>query len=92
MQDIRCTDDLLVENGDFMVGEASEDIIERLAYANVGEFKMAPQSGFGLVNMINAPGGTDALMVPIMEDLKRNGVDYKKIEIDSNGINITLNE
>ena len=41
--------------------------------------------------MINAPGGTDALMVPIMEDLKRNGVDYKKIEID-NGINITLNE
>lgn len=92
MQDIRCTDDLLVENGDFMVGEASEDIIERLAYANVGEFKMAPQSGFGLANMINAPGGTDSLMVPIMEDLKRNGVDYKKIEIDSNGINITLNE
>ena len=36
MQDIRCTDDLLVENGDFMVGEASEDIIERLAYASVG--------------------------------------------------------
>lgn len=91
MQDIRCTDDLLVENGDLVVGEASEDIIERLAYANVGEFKMAPKSGFGLTKMINAPGGTDALMVPIMEDLKRNGVDYKKIEID-NGINITLNE
>lgn len=92
MQDIRCTDDLLVENGDLVVGEASEDIIERLAYANKGEFKMSPQSGFGLSRMRNAPGGNDSLMTPIMEDLKRNGVDYKKIEIDSNGINITLNE
>lgn len=92
MQDIRCTDDLLVENGDFVIGEASEDIIERLAYANVGELKMAPQSGFGLSRMRNAPGSSDSLMAPIMEDLKRNGVDYKKIEIDSNGINITLNE
>lgn len=92
MQDIRCGADLVVENGDFLTGEASEDIIERLAYAGVGEFKMAPLSGFGLSRMIGAPEGSDGLMTSIMEDLKRNGVNYKKIDINGNGINITLNE
>ena len=92
MIDIRCIDDLLVENGDLMIGEASGDLVERLAYANVGEFKMSPMSGFGLVNMINAPGKLQEIVPSIIEDMKRNGVNYNKIEIDSNGINIRLNE
>lgn len=92
MIDIRCIDDLLIENGDLMIGEASGDLVERLAYASVGEFKMSPQSGFGLAYMINAPGNLQEVVPTIIEDMKRNGVDYKKIEIDSNGINITLNE
>jgi len=47
--------DLLIVNGDFAVGEATEQLIENLLLAHQGEYKEYPLAGVGIRLFGNGP-------------------------------------
>lgn len=85
--------DLVTENGDFKIGDARLDIVERIAIANKGEFKMSPQSGCALINVLggNTTSG-NAFKVALIEDLARNGIEYDSIDMTEEGFEIKLKD
>ena len=85
--------DLAVENGDFKIGDGRLDLVERIAAANKGEFKMSPQSGCGLITVLggNTTSG-NAFKVALIEDLERNHVEYDSIEMTEEGFEIKLKD
>lgn len=85
--------DLAVENGDFRIGDGRLDLVERIAVANKGEFKMSPQSGCGLITVLggNTSSG-NAFKVALIEDLQRNGIEYDSLEMTEEGFQIKLKD
>lgn len=85
--------DLAVENGDFKIGDGRLDLVERIATANKGEFKMSPQSGCGLITVLggNTSSG-NAFKVALIEDLQRNGIEYDSLEMTEEGFEIKLKD
>jgi len=85
--------DLVVKNGHLAIGDCRLDIVERIAVANKGEFKMSPQSGCALVNVLggNTTSG-NAFKVALIEDLARNGIEYDSIEMTDEGFEIKLKD
>lgn len=85
--------DLAAENGDFKIGDARLDLVERIAIANKGEFKMSPQSGCAMVKVLggNTTSG-NAFKVALIEDLARNGIEYDSIEMTEEGFEIKLKD
>jgi hypothetical protein len=77
--------DLLIVNGDFVVGESDQQHIEDIFITNQGEYKEWPLLGFGAINYIKSRV-TDA---EFKRDLKIQLAydDYIAANIDtSNGI------
>lgn len=47
--------DLLIRNGDFVCGEASEDNVALLLVTHPGEVRNSPLTGFGLASHLRRP-------------------------------------
>jgi len=47
--------DLKIANGDFVVGNSSEQNVEQVLLANKGEWKQWPLIGVGITKLLNAP-------------------------------------
>ena len=78
------TGDLLIENGDFVVGDSNQQHVESILLSQKGEFKEFPLVGFGIVNYIKS----DTPEVKFKRDLKiqleYDGFNNAKIDL-SNG-------
>lgn len=86
-------EDLAVENGDFKLGDVRLDIVERIARANIGEFKMSPMSGCGLVKVLGGnTTSANGFKVAMIEDLGRNGIEFSSLEVSDKGFEIKLKE
>lgn len=85
--------DLVVKNGHLVIGDCRLDIVERLAIANRGEFKTSPKSGCGLVNVLGGnTSSVNAFKVNLIEDLKRNNIEYDSIALGEDGFKIKLKD
>lgn len=83
-------DEMMVSDGDVVVGDAEVQVCDLLASSAGGEWKNSPLSGWNMQMYMGAPQSELALLKPrIMEDLKRNNISGKVV-IDNGLVNIKL--
>ncbi|MDR1848120.1 MAG: hypothetical protein LBR17_08430 [Bacteroidales bacterium] len=83
--------DLLIENGEIATGDCTADMVERIVVASKGEIKTAPLSGCGIYSIVGGPANAyNSFKVRLIEDLKRNNISYKSINVDINGVKVEL--
>ena len=74
-------DDLLIENGDFVIGESTIQHQKLLLYCNKGEFKENPTRCVGLVRFLE-DNNAQALAREIDVEFSRDGMRVSKIAIN----------
>ena len=77
--------DLVVSQGDFMIGDTEESDIELLLYCSPGQNKLYPESGIGLFKYLNSI--YDYTIEPkIKKLLESNGI-YRDVIVQKNNTN-----
>ena len=67
--------DLLIENGDFVIGVSDQQQQKHILIANKGEYKAHPEVGVGIIDMIN----NEAYGEVLIETKKQLNYDGMKI-------------
>lgn len=81
--------DLLVENGDFVRGDITIDIVSDIVNYMPGDNKASPYFGAGFRTAIG--GKPDIFAVSkIKKQLKQNGIAVKNISVKNDNLNIEL--
>ena len=81
--------DLMVENGDFVKGDITIDIVADIINYMPNDNKAAPIFGVGFRNAIG--GKADVFVLSrIKKQLKQNKIAVKKITIVDNNVNVEL--
>jgi len=78
--------DLLVQNGDFVIGESERQEIKMILQAVKNDYKQFPEIGVNLVEELNSSGSARALTQKIKLNLKMDGKDDVKFKIDKGEI------
>jgi hypothetical protein len=80
--------DLLIVNGDFVIGESEEQHMEDIILAAPGEFRQYPTLGVGISRYLKGPDpNLDRLKAAIIENLKLDG--YTNISVALNPDDLT---
>lgn len=74
-------DDLVVKNGDIVIGESTEQHIKAVLIANKGEFRDVPFFGVGLNNYLKADGQQVVLKREIEKMMTLDGMQVNKIQV-----------
>jgi hypothetical protein len=93
MQDILLADnlDLLIEGGDFVVGEADEQNVQLILYAATGDFRENPEIGVDIEAHIKAPR-LEALKASIIENLQNDRYFIESLQINEDlSLNLKVN-
>lgn len=79
MKDILLDDDgdLLIENGDFVIGESDTEHIKSILMANKGDFKEFPELGVGMEELLN-----DDAITQFLIDAKKN-LEYDGLQVNN---------
>lgn len=85
--------DLLISNGDFVVGISDEMHIEDTIKSDVGYWKENPQDGVGIDKYIKSTGQEQVLARSIKLQLENDGytVNNPIVEVDNEKVTITPN-
>lgn len=81
--------DLVIVNGDFVIGDSDTQEIEQLLISKKGEFKEFPLVGADIERLIKSRSGQTAAIKEIKKQLIADGFDESNIEIDK--IDLTIN-
>ena len=76
--------DLLIEHGDFVVGESTHQHQKDLLIAYPGDYRFAPLDGLGIFDYINDDDLTD-LGREIQRVLRSDSMTISRLEIFENG-------
>lgn len=71
--------DLVIENGDFKVGESEVLEVERIICSNKGEWKQFPLLGFGITSWLNGAYQKNVFRRDLDVQLKSDG--FRKVEV-----------
>ena len=82
--------DLLIKNGDFVVGESTRQHQNLLLIADKGEFKQYPTVGVGILRYLEDYNG-DNLAREIRAEFNKDGMSVKEIRFNGSKIDITAN-
>lgn len=89
MKDIQLTNeyDLVVKNGDLVIGDSDEQHVELLLLSQQGEWKASPLTG---CNLMRAKNGTIDRMLDrhIRIQLEADGFDLEEMNISPKGLQI----
>jgi len=77
--------DLLIVNGDLVIGESDLQHIELIARSNTGDWKENPTFGVNIRKAINDEGGYTAAKHTLQLQLEADGATVASISIDSSG-------
>ena len=80
------TGDLLIENGDFVIGESSQQHVQDMLLASPGGNKAAPLFGVGLIHYLHGPGNAGSkqkLKKNIEIQLKADGATQITVDVGS---------
>jgi len=78
--------DLLIQNGDFVIGESEEQEIRCILQAVKNDYKQFPELGVNLVEAINNNDTERALKQKIKLNLRMDGKDNVKVKIEKGEI------
>lgn len=78
------TGDFLIENGDFVLGDATAQNQELILVAHKGEFKESPEIGVGISNALLSENLQD-IINSIRRNFEYDGMKVNKLEIQANG-------
>jgi phage baseplate assembly protein W len=73
-------DDLIIENGDFKIGESLTQEVSTILRMNQGELKSDPLLGANLIQLINSNVSEDELQRRVKIHLNRDGKNYEEIK------------
>lgn len=75
--------DLLINNGDFTIGDSNEQHIDMLLKTNIGDWKQSPLTGIGIENWLLSPvpKSIPSLEKKIREQLSFDGFQPSVLEI-----------
>lgn len=73
-------DDLLIENGDFVIGESLTQEVGIILRLNQGQLKSDPLLGPNLVRLINSKASTQDIQTMVKTHLARDGKDYEQVK------------
>lgn len=79
--------EMIIENGDFKVGDATAQNQKLIMLAQKGEVKQTPLTGVGIADWLKGEKQS-GLKSEIRQQLKADGMNVKKIDINNNTINI----
>lgn len=83
------TGDLKVLNGDFVIGESTQQEIELLLTSFKGEFKEHPLVGAEIQRLLKAQAGITTMKSVVREQLEDDG--FKKVSFAIENEEITVN-
>ncbi|WP_438710867.1 hypothetical protein ACSTS3_19710 [Aquimarina muelleri] len=73
-------DDLIIEDGDFKLGESLTQDVGIILRLNQGELKSDPLLGASIIRLVNSSIDDDELQTRIKLHLQRDGKDYEDIK------------
>ena len=87
VQDILLDDnyDLLVQDGDFVVGDSEEQEIALLLMSSPGEWKASPLTGFGWIKRIKGEFIVEDLQKDLKTQLELDGFNGVKVKFAQDG-------
>lgn len=91
--DIKLTNNgLLVRDGDLVLGEAPEQLLDALLASSTGSFRQYPTLGANLLVEIDAPGGNRGTLATVSNTLFSDGWRLDNLEIaeENNRSDVTL--
>jgi len=74
------TNNLKIENGDFVLGETEQQNINFILVASKGNFYQTPQIGVNLISFLNSSSGNQRIFNKIETNL--NFDNYKNVEVE----------
>ena len=76
--------DLSIVNGDFVIGDSSNQHQEHILIANKGEYKEFPELGVGIAAML---GDDDyvPMLIEIKKNLEYDGMKIRNVKFDKDG-------
>lgn len=80
----RETDDLLIENGDFVIGRSDEQQQKLILIAEKGEWKEFPELGVGIDKMLDNEEYNE-LLITAKKNLKYDGMQIRNISFNPSG-------
>jgi hypothetical protein len=78
--------DLIVKNGDFLVRESDEQHIVLIINTFVGDWKLFPFCGVGIIRYISSSGQQQTLRRSIEVQLQADGYDKPEVLLRDNAI------
>jgi len=75
---------LRIENGDFVVGDATDQNIQEIITAHKGEFKEFPEIGVGIEDMLNEDDYSE-MLIEIKKNLEYDGMTLSELRFLENG-------
>ena len=78
--------DLLIQNGDFVIGESEEQEIKCILQSVINDYKQTPELGVNLIEELNSSGSERALKQKIKLNLRMDGKGNKRFKIDNGEI------
>lgn len=82
--------DIQVKDGYMVLGDNTMDMIENIVDSNRGEWKNDVYLGVGIKNMVAANKSDVSISREVVENLKRGGIEYKKVRVNNGEIEIEI--
>lgn len=87
-KDIKFTDDIVFDKGDFVLEESDDTHIENILKANKGYFFETPLIGVGIIKELKGSKSRQQLKQDIRRNLMLDNFSVEKIEFQVNKISI----
>ncbi|MGV4413864.1 oxidase [Chryseobacterium sp. T1] len=84
MKDLLFDQDLVIKNGDFVIGDSDNQHQKHILMAYKGEFKANPELGVGIDQMLNEDDITP-MLIEAKKNLQYDGVDVNNIYFSEDG-------
>lgn len=78
------TGDLLIQDGDLVIGFSDNQHQEHILIANKGEFRQYPEVGVGIEKILSDDDYIDVL-IDIKKNLEYDGMKINNVKLDENG-------
>ncbi len=76
--------DLLIKNGDIVIGYSDNQHQEDIILANKGEYKETPEIGVGIFQMLSDDNPMGVL-IEIKKNLQYDGMNVRNVKFEENG-------